>query len=87
MHGLKGVRADEVGGVPGVEVVGIVTAEEVDVALDEVVNLVFVSDADAGRDFVECGLVCARPSFRTWSARGMEHVRRSTLTAQSFRMS
>ena len=64
MHGLEGVRADEVGGVPGVEVVGVVLAEEVDVALDEVVDLVLVSEADAGRDLVERGLVRARTLFR-----------------------
>ena len=56
--------ADEVGGIPGVEVVGVVLAEEVDVALDEVVDLVLVSEADAGRDFVECGLVRPRALFR-----------------------
>ena len=64
MHGLEGVRADEVGGVPGVKVVGVVLAEEVDVALDEMVDLVLVSEADAGRDFVERGLVRARTLLR-----------------------
>ena len=71
VHGPERGRADEVGGEPGVEVVGVVLAEEVHVALDEMVDLVLVPEADACRDFVKGWVVwtgSGRATLRLWHA-------------------
>ena len=70
VDGPEGRRTNEVGWVPGVEVVGVVFAQKLDVALHHEVNLVLVPEPDACRHLFESRFVCTSSTLQGEDSEG-----------------